>query len=90
MKAVALPLGEVGVGVAQIEREHFVGEADAHVPGVVARLRNTGSVEGAGTGAVEAIRRSEPLTAELARGGGIARLACARLDELGTADALFS
>src|SRR6267154_6627344 len=42
-EGVAGTLGEVGVGVAQVQREDLVGEADADVPGVVAGLRNTGS-----------------------------------------------
>src|SRR3954454_10301968 len=37
-EGVALALGQVGVGVAEVEGEDLVGEADADVPGVVARL----------------------------------------------------
>src|SRR5258708_37247355 len=65
-EGVAGTLGEVGVGVAQVQREDLVGEADADVPGVVAGLRNTGS-EGRvdQAGAVGRIGRAEPPTAEL-------------------------
>src|SRR5437016_4985409 len=31
----AITLRQVGVGVAQVQREHLVGKADADVPGVV-------------------------------------------------------
>src|SRR5436305_14688964 len=34
-EGVAVTLVQVGVGVAQIEGEHLVGEADADIPGVV-------------------------------------------------------
>src|SRR5882757_7534435 len=68
-EGVAGTLGQVGVGVTQVQREHLVGEAEADIPRVIARLRNTLGVVGA-TGqlsdAVERIRRAEPLTTKLA------------------------
>ena len=42
MKGVAIALRQVAVGVANVEGEHLVGEADANVPGVVARIGDSG------------------------------------------------
>src|ERR1700675_933256 len=68
-EGVAGGLGEVGVGVAQIQREHLVGEAYADIPGVVARLldaeRERSAKRRCDGRAIERIRGSEPLTAEL-------------------------
>ena len=58
-------LRQVGVGVADVQREHLVGEADADVPGVVARL---GMPFGKCPAQCRRRRRSaEPLPAEFTR-----------------------
>src|SRR5205823_13026954 len=51
-ESVARCLRQAGVGVAHVQREHLVGEADTDVPGVVARLGNTGGEDSAGTCAI--------------------------------------
>jgi len=43
---VALRLGEVGIIVAQVEREGLVGEAHAGVPGPVALIRHAAGESG--------------------------------------------
>src|SRR5947207_12108794 len=70
-EGVTIALRKVGVVVAQIQREHLVGEAYTDIPSVVAGLRNAKrewSAEGRrGRGTIECIGRSKPLTAELTR-----------------------
>src|SRR5205085_10459414 len=66
-EGVAITFVQVGVGVTQIQREHLVGEADADVPGVVVLVGDTVGENGADAGAVEGVRSSEPLPAELTR-----------------------
>ena len=53
-EGVAVTLGQVGVGVAEVQREHLVGEADADVPGVV-------------VGIVDAVRERPPNVANWCR-----------------------
>src|SRR5215831_14510567 len=68
-EGVAITLREIGVVVAQIKREHLVGEAKTYVPSVVARLRNTKRKRSAtkracNRGAVKGVRGAEPLATE--------------------------
>ena len=44
-EGVAIALRQVGVGVAQVEGEHLVGEADADVPGVVVGVVDAATAE---------------------------------------------
>src|SRR5258707_12664852 len=70
-EGVTIALRKVGVVVAQIQREHLVGEAYTDVPSVVAGLRNAkreGSAEGRpDRGTIECIRSPKPLTAKFTR-----------------------
>src|SRR5205814_2785288 len=70
-EGVAITLRQVGVGVADIEREHLVGKTDTNVPGVVVgvinAIRERPRKAGIGKGrSVERIGGSKPLPAELA------------------------
>src|SRR6202790_2613934 len=62
----AITLRQVGVGVAKAQREHFVGEADTNVPGIVAGVGDACRKPRAGAGAVEPVGCPEPLTADFA------------------------
>ena len=65
-EGVAITLAQVGVDVAEVERQHLVGEAEADVPGGVVLEVDARAADRAGQ-AVEVIGRAEPLIAELAR-----------------------
>ena len=70
-EGVTVALRQVGVGIAQVEGEHLVGEADANIPGVIAgvgdAIREWPSKAWIGEGRpVERIGGSEPLPSELA------------------------
>src|SRR3979490_3465474 len=58
----AITLRQVGVGVAQVQREHLVGKADADVPGIVISVMDAVREH---RGAVEAVGGSKPLPPEL-------------------------
>src|SRR5712675_2385970 len=59
----AITLRQVGVGVAQVQREHLVGKANADVPGVVISIMDAIREH---RGTVEAVCGSKPLPPELA------------------------
>src|SRR5665213_1703365 len=70
-EGVAVTLRQVGVGVAQVEGEHLVGEADADVPGIVIGIfdavrERPGKARIGEAGSVERVGGAEPLAAELA------------------------
>src|SRR5450755_1087432 len=59
----AITLRQVGVGVAQVQRKHLVGKADADVPGVVISIMDAIRER---RGPVEAVGGCKPLPPELA------------------------
>src|SRR5439155_17032344 len=62
-EGIAIALRQVRIGVAQVQREHLVGKANADVPGIVVSIRDAiwESRDG-----VEGVAGSEPLPPELA------------------------
>ena len=64
---VAIRSRQIGVGVAQVEREDLVGEGQPRVPGVVFRQLNAVGLAWENGVAVERIGSAEPVVAELAR-----------------------
>src|SRR6266478_524454 len=62
-KGAAVTLRQVGVGVAQVEREYLVGKTDADVPGVVISIMDAIREH---RSTVEAVGGSKPLPPELA------------------------
>ena len=65
-ESVAIGLAQVGVGVAQVKREHLPGPADASAPGGVAGVRDAGGERGAGAGSVERVAGAEIPVADVA------------------------
>src|SRR5262245_46941088 len=64
-EGVAVGLTQVGVDIAQVEREHLVGEPWTDVPGRIVGVIDAGSTDQASQ-AVEAVAGAEPLIAALA------------------------
>src|SRR3974390_1515597 len=63
-ESVAIALRQVGVGVAKIERERLVSEANTNIPGIVAGVGNAAAeIAQRAVDAVERIRRAKPLSA---------------------------
>src|SRR4029077_13221375 len=60
----AIALAQIRIGIAQIQREHLVGEADSDVPGIIAWIGDSNRRR---RDAIERIRCAEPLPPELAR-----------------------
>src|SRR5262249_56990149 len=63
-ECIALRFGQIGVGIAQVEREDLPGEAEPHVPSVVVSILDAIREQRV---SVEGVAGTEPLMAELTR-----------------------